>query len=430
MFKRLLHPEALSESPVLPRNFTLNIIDGGLFALGMSIISQQTILPIFVKNIGGTNIAVGLIPVLWMLGFNFPQIFFAHIAQRMEYKKKFMLETGLIQRLPYLGLAIVSYLVIADISSTAALLVFFTLFTVTAIGGSVHLPVWFDLISKITPVTVRGRLFAYRSITGGILGIGGGWLAMFILGRVSYPANFALLFFLAFIIMMVSFYVISQIREERPTPPSSTQDLKKNIRNIPAILINENNFRNYLIADALLIIAASANAFYTVHAFDKFFLEDLYAGLFTIVMMVSTILSSIVLGLVADNFGHRLNVIISALGTVIACVFALLASNVYIYLIVFFISAFTINVLVISRLSIVVEMCNESERPTFIALTNMLTSPFVLSGVLGGWIANVFGYNIIFYAAGFCALTAGIWLLIKVKEPRNEQAWQLHTILQ
>lgn len=419
MLKNILFAESLSLNPSLRRNFRLNVIDGGVFALGMSLISHQTILPVFIKNIGGTNIAVGLIPVVWMLGFNFPQIFFAHLAQRVEYKKKLMLETGLIQRLPYLILAIVTFLVVADMSATQALFVFFFMFTIAALGGSVHLPVWFDIISKITPVTARGRLFAYRSIAGGILGVGGGWLAMVILRTITYPANFALLFILAFGIMMISFYVLTRLKEENPTKPSSTQHLLQNIRTIPAILKQNINFRNFLLADALIITASTANAFFTVHAFDMFHLDDSYAGLFTIVMMTSTILSSILLGSIADTFGHRLNLILAAAGTIIACTFALTAPNVYIYLIVFFISAFTINVTIISRLSIVVEMCTESERPTFIALTNMLTSPFVLSGIAAGWVANKYGYDFVFFASGFCAFIAAIWLVTKVKEPRR-----------
>ncbi len=419
MLKHFLQLEPLTHSPVLRRNFVLNIIDGGLFALGMSLISHQTILPVFVKNIGGTNIAVGMIPVLWMLGFHFPQIFFAHLAQRVSFKKKLMLETGFIQRIPYFILALFTFFIIADIPAAYALLVFFVMFTITAIGGSLHLPVWFDLVSKITPVTTRGRLFGYRAIVGGILGIGGGWLAMMILDAVTYPVNFALLFLLAFIIMMISFYVLTKLKEEQPTAPSAHQNLKQNIRNIPSILLHAHNFRNFLIADACIIIGSTANAFYTVHAFEKFSLADSYAGIFTMVMMVSTIISSFIIGLLADNFGHRINLIIASVATVIVCIFALTATSVYIYLVVFFISAFTINVTIISRLTLVVEMCNDSERPTFIALANMLTSPFVLSGILAGWFANRIGYDIIFYGAGLSAAIAALWLLLKVHEPRT-----------
>ena len=41
---------------------------GAIFSLAMSFVSLQTVLPVFVKKIGGSNVAVGLIPVLWASG--------------------------------------------------------------------------------------------------------------------------------------------------------------------------------------------------------------------------------------------------------------------------------------------------------------------------------------------------------------------------
>lgn len=73
------------QTPEPPRpfskwNFAANVCDGALFSLALSLVSQQTLLPVLVKKMGGNNVAVGLIPVLWTAGFNFPQIFVANFA--------------------------------------------------------------------------------------------------------------------------------------------------------------------------------------------------------------------------------------------------------------------------------------------------------------------------------------------------------------
>jgi MFS family permease len=75
----------------------------------------------------------------------------------------------------------------------------------------------------------------------------------------------------------------------------------------------------------------------------------------------------------------------------------------------------------VSRLTIIAEICLEDDRSTYIALANLITAPFVLSGLLGGWIANNFGYNAVFIIAGMFAITALIWLILMVKEPRELQ---------
>jgi hypothetical protein len=49
---------------VVRRNFVLNVCDGAFFIFGLSFASRTSVLPLFVKRIGGDNLAVGLIPVL------------------------------------------------------------------------------------------------------------------------------------------------------------------------------------------------------------------------------------------------------------------------------------------------------------------------------------------------------------------------------
>jgi MFS family permease len=66
----------------------------------------------------------------------------------------------------------------------------------------------------------------------------------------------------------------------------------------------------------------------------------------------------------------------------------------------------------------VVELCEEKNRPVFVALTNMITAPFILTGLLGGMLADKYGYNPVFILAGFFAAFALIWLWQKVPEPR------------
>ena len=87
------------EDQTVRRNFAANVMDGAFFSLAMSFVSQQALLPVFVKAIGGGNIAVGLIPVLWTFGFNFPQVFIARNAQRARDKKSLLLLTAMGQRL-------------------------------------------------------------------------------------------------------------------------------------------------------------------------------------------------------------------------------------------------------------------------------------------------------------------------------------------
>lgn len=397
-----------------------NVCDGAIFSLALSFVSQQTVLPVFVKKIGGDNVAVGLIPVLWTAGFNLPQILIANVAQRVVFKKRFMLITSFFQRVPWLLLAIFSFFLAGQSDANAGVALFFVLFTLAAVAGSINLPVWFDLVAKITPVELRGRLFATRNVLGAILGIFGGWLVNRVLSVVAYPYGFAQLFLMAFVCMMISYYFLSRLKEERGHPARHSVSHREYARSLPRILKRERNFRNYLIADALLMTTTMAGAFYTVNAMEKFSLSDAYAGIFTIVMMTSSMLGTLFFGFLADHFGHRLNMLLSACFTMIASLTALAAPDARIYLLVFVSWALATGLSGISRLSIIAEFCSDAERPTYVALANMLTSPFVLAGVMAGWIANHFGYDAVFIVAALLAAASALWLKLMVVEPRRK----------
>jgi len=412
------------QNDVRQQNLVANVMDGAMFAFGMSFVSLQTVLPVFVKRIGGSSFAVGLIPVLWTAGFNFPQILVANYVQHFPYKKKLFLKTALVQRVPWFLLALVAFFIIDQVGSSGGAVLFLSLFTVAAVAGSVNFPIWFDLIAKLTPVDVRGRLFAARNLVGGVLGVIGGWVVKRVLDGIAYPASYGVLFLLAASAMMISYAALLLLREETPSTVVEQTHFVDYYRRLPRIL-KQKDFRNFLISDALLIAATMAGAFYAVHAIGKFRLTDAVAGIFTSVMMGSMIVGNTFFGLLADRYGHKLNLILSAASTAVACLAALVAPSLEVYLIVFVGSAFQVGLSGISRFSLVAELCTEEERPTYVALTNMVTAPFVFFGVLAGGIAGSYGYEPVFVIAGLLALSSALWLAFKVEEPRNKAAISL-----
>ena len=395
-----------------------NIADGSLFAFGMSFVSIQTILPVFVQSMGGSNVAVGLIPVVWVFGFNFPQVFIVRKVQELPWKKSLFMKTALVQRIPWLLLSLLCFFVLEHVETGIRLALFFSFFVVAAVGGSLNLPVWFDMIAKLTPVRIRGRMFAARSIIGAVLGIGGGALAAVILGSIVFPVNYGLLFLVAFLCMMVSYWFLGKLKEETESPRMAEQ--RHYMETARVILTEKSNFRNFLISDALLMGSSMANAFFAVYALKKFVLTDAFAGVFTIVMMAGMIVGSILFGFLADQYGHKQNLLIHAGAMIIGSLTAILAPSLEVFLFVFVCSASSIAVNMISRLPMVAELCPEEQRPAYIALANMLTSPFVLLGIVAGWMADEIGYESVFFLAAGFATGALYWLVFKVQEPRGK----------
>lgn len=404
--------------PFVRRNFVANVTDGALFAFGLSFVSLNTVLPLFVKKIGGSSLAVALIPVIWIVGLNFPQIFVANFTQRFPFKKGLFLRTAFVQRLPWLLLAFFSFWMLGSVDTSAGLFLFFIGFALAAMGGSLNLPVWFDLISKVTPVKLRGRLFALRAILGALLGVLGGFVAKRVLNTMTFPQSFGVLFLLAFAAYMISYVCLFFLKETGPSPLRQ-RNYRDYIRNLPVILKDNHNFRNFLIADALLTAAVMADAFFAVNAFEQFNLDDGYAGQFTMVLMIAMIVANLFFGRISDHFGHKLNLTLAGVSGATACILAIVVPGVVWYHLVFVFMSMTAALKHVSRQTIVAELCPEEERATYIALTNMVTSPFVLLAVVAGWLADQIGYNAIFAVAGLLALSSAVWMGRMVVEPRN-----------
>lgn len=412
-------PEVREKQGVLRNNVLANIVDGGMYAFGIGFVSLQVVVPVMVKHISGSDFAVGLVPVLWTAGFNFPQIFIANHAQRFPFKMRLFLRTAFVQRVPWLMLALLSFFLLGRLSPTAGTVFFFFLFTLAAITGSLCFPIWFDLIAKLTPVDLRGRLFAARNLLGGILGVLAGLVVERVLAEIAYPLSYGVLFTLAFLFMGVSYWALTRLKEEAASAVAEEVHFLEYYRSLAWILKRQKNFRQFLISDALLLAATMAGAFYAVHAIQKYSLSDSSAGEFTVVIMCSAIIGNMFFGYIADKYGHKVNLVLAAASTALSCFAALLAPDQRFYLVVFVGMAFQIGLSGISRLSIVAELCSEEERPTYVALTNLVTSPFILFGLVAGGIASRFGYDAVFLIAGLLAVASALWMAFKVEEPRE-----------
>lgn len=401
-------------------NFVANVMDGALFSFALSFVSVHTILPVLVKNIGGGNVAVGMIPVVWIVGFNVPQVLVAHRVQRQAFKKSLLLRTAMVQRVPWLLLALVMLLAVDHLAVDLSLALFFAVFAMAAVGGSLNLPVWFDLIAKLTPVTLRGRLFGTRMLLGSLFGVIGGWASALVLGAFAYPGSYAVLFGLAFAAMMISYVCLLCLRETEPSERS--EQLPVSVATLVTTLRTQKAFRTFLIGDSLLTISTMGTAFYAVAGIQRFALSNASAGAFTMVMMATGMGASVLLGVAADRFGHKINLLIAAGAVLCGSLGALAAPSVELYMAVFVCAAVALTAAQVSRLPFLAELVHETDRPRLIAVANLVTSPWSLSWIAAGWLADAHGFTPVFIAAGFFAALSLLWNALMLAEPRHVAA--------
>ena len=91
-------------------NFSVNVWDIMFITLGITLVSRETVMPVFVSTLTDSKILIGLIPATFTLGFYLPQLFSANFTERLQFKKPFVMTIGFFgERLPYLLIALAIY---------------------------------------------------------------------------------------------------------------------------------------------------------------------------------------------------------------------------------------------------------------------------------------------------------------------------------
>ncbi len=400
------------------RNFVANVWDGTLWMFGFSFLSSATILPVYFARLSSSTFLLGLIPALLDLGWFLPQLFIAPRVERLPRKKPLVMVLGIAERAPFLLLA-AGALWFARLPPGAAVPIFFILIAIRALASGLVAMPWQEMIAKVISVQWRGRFFGVSHSLGGALGLVGSGIAALILARYSYPTNYALCFLVGFGFIAVSWVGVTFTVEPAQPPPQAPTATGYRKR-LSAILREDHNFRKYVASRGLGYLGAMSLGFFAVYGVERFQLSDAQAAVFTAVMSAFWMLSNTIWGAIGDRHGHKL---VTEWSTVLwagALALALVAPSGLVYYGVFALVGAANAGFILSDLSIAMEFGPEAQRPTYIGLARTLSAPFLfVAPLVGGAVAQVWGYPWMFGLALVLTLTSLVMLRSWVVEPRR-----------
>ncbi len=414
------------EDPVqsnLRWNFFVNLWDISFITLGLSLVSRETVMPALVSQLTDSKIAVGLIPAIFTLGFYLPQLLIANYSERLRYKKPFVAFVGgLGERVPYLLIALTLYW-LAESRPTATLLLFYLFLVTAAASAGFATPAWFDMIAKVIPVQRRGIWSGLGHGLGALLGVIGAYFVGRILASFPFPHNFSLLFGLAFVVVMISWCGLILTREPPSTAVKERVPLRHYLRQLPAILRRDGNYRRFLLSRSIVQLGTMAGGFFMVYGIERFGVDGRGVGLLTGVLVAGQAIMNLLWGVVGDRRGHKTVLAGASLAMAVAVLSVWLAPSASWLVLPFFLLGAYIAADAVSGLNIILEFCPPEDRPTYIGLTNTLLAPLVTAApIVGGWLATVVGYHGLFAVALAVSLVGSSLLALWVREPRRRLA--------
>ena len=402
-------------------NFTVNVVEGAIYWIGMSFMSGSTIAPLFVSKLTLNPLLISLVAMIAQAGWYLPQLFTAGYIERLPRKKPWVVNLGFFTERVCAVLWPLAALV-ALRSPGLALGLFLLGYAWHTLGAGVVGPAWQDLVAVCFPVNRRGRFWGLTTFIGTGIGVLGAVLASWLLRTFQFPTSFAYAFTITAAGVFISWAFMALTRE----PVRAVAPVVHTERNIwtrlTAILRDNPNFGRFLAARLLLVCGGTGVAFITVSAVQRWQVPDSMVGLYTAALLVGQATGNLVAGWVADRRGHKLSLEMSSLACLFAFVLACVAPAPEWYYGVFALWGASQGAVIVSGILIVMEFTEATERTTYYGIVNTAVGiGFVVMPLVGAGLATI-GYSWVFGLSAVGGLLAWIAFRWYVKEPRWHKA--------
>ena len=413
------------------RNFLCLVTDFGAFGIAMAFFSPSTVIPSFLTELGASSATIGLMSTLQRACWLLPQLFVARYMANKRYKKPYVLLAAGIGRSLLLFLA---GLVWATGARPPELIIVLVAIIVSAfwVGDGLGSLSWFDLFSKAIPANRRGRLISTGQVLSGLFSFLAGFAVEWILSDrgLPYPNNFALLFLIAFGMLVISFTAISFLIEAPGVTDGATPSWREYLPQLWRILKTDHAFRNFIIARQLFNLSNLAAPFYMTYALDNLALPAQVAGRYTSIGVVGGILAALLFGWINEKRGTKRTLLYSIGVTALIPALALAIPRLFsgtglgwAYGMVFFAFNASMSSFMPGWLAYVLELAPEAERPAYVGLNNTINGVSTLFSTLGGLILQWTGnnYSLLFIITVFGTLSA-LPLSLRLRDPRESES--------
>lgn len=417
----------------LKRNYVGNYLHGMLGMTGFRLVNAPTFLPAYLHMISGSNAVVGLGLALQQVGGIISPIF---AGSKIEHRKKVMpaaVLMGSLGRLAILGIALSGWFVSSDTyaislpwGSTLFVnpLVWSILFFMMMFGvfmGAQRV-VFSLLMSKVIPLSRRGRLQAWRNATGGAIAAVLAFVAgKYFIGPNIFGNGYSTTFVFAFVLTSIGLWALQLLIKE-PEPPTTRAQgrFRDRLREFPQLITQDKAYGYFLVVQMLATSARMAIPFYILYVGQQIELTGATLGLLTLGFLGADTLSNLIWGYLGDKTGFRLVLLVSIVAWIAA---TLLLMNVHaapaIFMSFFLLGAAQSGYMMAAQ-TMILEFGDRDDLPMRIAVSATAESiTATLGPLVGGLVADLFGYSMVFGASlGFLA-AALLVLIVAVTEPRT-----------
>ncbi len=404
----------------LRRNYIGHYLHGMLGMTGFRLVNAPTFLPAYLFALSGSNTIVGVGLALQQLGQMISPIFG---ASQVEHRKRVLpvaqwIGTGM--RIPILGIALAGWFLPARVQ----LPVILALLLMMGLFSGMQRVAFQVLLAKVIPVSRRGRLQAWRNVTGGVIAAALAYFA----GRWFIESNvlgngYATTFMLAFILTSLGLSALSMLMRE-PIPPTvrPRARVRDRLKDAPQIFRDDPGFFYFTCTLVLAMAGRAAAPFYILYASQTIQLTGANIGLLSLAFLGADTVANLAWGYAGDRFGFRA-VFMTCLSLWAAATVLLLFAHTMPVIFLAFVGLGAAQAgYMMASSTMALEFGPREDVAMRLALSGTAEGAMSAAGPLvGGVIAASLGYPWLFAVSIAFLIAAIVLLALRVEEPRNRR---------
>ena len=407
---------------VCSHNMRHGVLHGAFFHMATAFADPYAVIPLFLAGFTESRALIGLVVSLVAAVGTLPQIVMARQIRRKPSLARPLMLAGIWTRCGVWGLIAAGTLLMPT-GSAWILILFVFLVSIYSLGGGVAVLPFKQVISGTIPPERRSTFFGWRLVSGGVLAVSAGVAVRYILGSegLTWPRNYGVLFALSFVALAAAYTAMSRFRFPRYPGKLQSAGLRP--------LREELNYvrREYPILKRLIVVRLLSGGvplvlpFLTLYATREIGIPLTWVGIFVAAQKAGAVLSNLAWIPLGNRLGTRA-VILSGLGLAVSSFVVILLSDAPIAIAVAFVLAGgSMSATVVGFGGYILELGTPEIRPMLFALEGTLLMPLYFMPLLGGWLADGYGYRTV-VVAGVLLLLGALACGCTLCEPRRGDA--------
>ena len=380
------------------RNFISLMLEGFTFSFALAMFSPENVLPVYVASLSDKAIYIALISALYY-GFSYGcTVFSCVLGINAKSPKWISVIVCFLQRVGFFTIFLSTFL--AGGNTGVAIALFFVSFAIYSASAGMSNPLFAQMVGTSIHRNV-GTFYGAYNMVGSVAGVAASLILTRCLAAFSFPVSFRVVFLLGLVSALVATAVVS-VGVREVTDDRVVEHLRlRDIFPIGVQILRENRpFRNYTLIKVLVGAAEFAVPYYIIAASSLKGTPAGFVGVMTTVYLVAKVVSSLVLGRIADRFGAIRLLRCSCICGGAAALMVILVRDWRLALVMYALLAVAVNGVMMSNNIACVAYSGNVRTPIYAAASGLLCAPlYVVSSFAGAAIVGRFSYTAVFLIA-------------------------------